>query len=587
MPLTADQVIAKDNFAAYKASHYPKMSDDDAFERFAVGEVALRQYGLNPSQIKSGMVGAKHDGGIDSLHVFLNGQELVASDSIRLGRSRKALEGLQPGLMMDVIVVQAKHELNWDTNVFPKIESTLKEILQSNLTASNLRGIPLNDDVVEKALALQKLRERLSMLAPVMRFTVRYVTLASKVNLSDYEETKRRQLEEWLLTKLPSGSTAVVEYVSDADVVTQLRVSNDFTAKLIFMKAPVRVGPALVGLVKIEDYLRFLQRDGGTVIRDELFAVNVRDYAGDSISVNNAIAKTLSTNSPTEFWWLNNGITIIADKASDPVELEWVTTNPLIVNGLQTSHVIHAQALAKTVTKERLAQPVLVRLITESDPDVREAIIAGTNNQTAIASTQLHANEEKQRRIEEYLRTANWHYERRRYQYRGSSVAPARIRTVTDVAQATMAFRLLEPDTARARPGTLLGTKAGWNRVFDPDGSEEIYLKAVKVADAVDTYLASTAAKAIADDATNSRHYLVAAYALRSSGVKLLSDFDKIPVTSLKTSPSQTQLVELQKLLYAEVAKLDDGKIARDQIFKGAKLKVAFFTEILKLNAKK
>ena len=547
----------------------------------------MRQYGLDPSQIESGIVGASNDGGIDSIHVFLNGQELVRSDSIRLGRSKKALEGLQPGLTMDVVVVQAKRELTWDTNVFPKIESTLTAMLQSGVTASTLRSFPLNDSVVEKALALQKLREKLSMLAPVMRFTVRYVTLASKVNLGAYEETKRKQLEEWLLTKLPSGSMAIVEYVSDADVVTQLRISNDFTAKLVFMKAPVRVGPALVGLVKIEDYLRFLQKDGETVMREELFAVNVRDYAGDSISVNNAIAKTLSNNSPTKFWWLNNGITIIADKASDPIELEWVTTNPLIVNGLQTSHVIHAQALAKTVTKERLEEPVLVRLITESDPDVREAIIAGTNNQTAIVSTQLHANEEKQRRIEEYLRTANWHYERRRYQYRGSTVASARIRTVTDVAQATMAFRLLEPDTARARPGTLLGTRAGWNRVFDPNESEEIYLKAVQVADAVDTYLGSAAAKAIADDSTNSRHYLVAGYALRSSGVKLLPDFDKVPSTSLKASPHQTQLAELQKLLYAEVAKLDDPKIARDQIFKGPKLKGAFFTEILKLNAKK
>jgi hypothetical protein len=586
MPLTADQAIAKDNFAAYKATHYPKLSEDDAFERFAVGEVALRQRSLDSAQIETGIVGATNDGGIDGLYVFLNGQELIQSDSPRLGRSRRALENLQSGLVMDVVVIQSKNELNWDTNVFPKIESALKVMLESNVTAATLRAFPLNDSVVEKALALQKLREKLSMLVPVMRFTVRYVTMASKANLGPYEETKRKQLEDWLLTKLPSGSTAVVEYVSDADIVTQLRVSNDFTAKLVFLKPPVRVGSALVGVVKIGDYLRFLRKDGETVMRDELFAVNVRDYAGDSIGVNNAIAKTLANDSATEFWWLNNGITIIADSASDPIELEWVTTNPLIVNGLQTSHVIHAQSLAVAITAERLEQPVLVRLITESDPDVREAIIAGTNNQTAIASTQLHANEEKQRRIEEYLRTGNWYYERRRYQYRGSSIATARIRTVTDVAQATMAFRLLEPDTARARPGTLLGTKSGWNRVFNPNESEEVFLKAVKVADAVDTYLASVTAKAIADDATNSRHYLVAGLALRSSGVKSLLDFEQVPSRSLRTSSSQPRLVELHKLLYAEMAKLDDGKVARDQIFKGTKLKAAFFAEILKLNSK-
>jgi hypothetical protein len=227
MPLTADQAIAKDNFAAYKATHYPKLSEDDAFERFAVDEVALRQRSLDSAQIESGIVGATNDGGIDGLYVFLNGQELIQSDSPRLGRSKRALENLQSGLVMDVVVVQSKNELNWDTNVFPKIESALKVMLESNVTAATLRAFPLNDSVVEKALALQKLREKLSMLVPVMRFTVRYVTMASKANLGPYEETKRKQLEDWLLTKLPSGSTAVVEYVSDADIVTQLRVSND------------------------------------------------------------------------------------------------------------------------------------------------------------------------------------------------------------------------------------------------------------------------------------------------------------------------------------------------------------------------
>ena len=586
MPLTPDQVIAKDNFAAYKLANYQKMSEDDAFERFAVNQIALRRHNLGASEVDSGLVGAKADGGIDGFYIFVNDQELVESDSTRLTRRKNALDGLQAGVILDVVIVQAKNETSWDTNVFPKIESALKAILDSNVSASTLRDFPLNDEVVEMALRLKKLRDKLSMLAPVMRFTVQYVTLATQSTVDAYLETKRDQLQKWLLTRLPSGSSAVVEYVADAEIVTRLRISNDFKAKLVFVKPPVRVGNALVGLVKIADYLRFLRKDGSTVMREELFAVNVRDYAGASIGVNNAISQTLATDTSTEFWWLNNGIALIADAAADPVELEWVVTNPLIVNGLQTSHVIQAQSLAGAITKTRLSQTVLVRLINESDPNVREAIIAGTNNQTAIASTQLHANEEKQLRIEEYLRHEKWYYERRRYQYRGTTTPAGRIRTVTDVAQAVMAFRLLEPDTARARPGSLLGTAAGWNRVFDDSESEDLFLKAIVVADAVDTYLRTPAAKAVADDATNSRHYLVAGYALRSSKVKKLSDFALVPSAQLKKTPSQIQLTELQKLLYSEVAKLDDGKTARDHIFKGPKLKTAYFDELLKLNAK-
>ncbi len=586
MPDTPDQVIARDNFSAYKTANYPNMSDGDAFERFAISQISLRHLNLGASEVESGIVGAANDGGIDGLYIFLNGQELIRSDSIRLSRRKDALEGLQFGVSIDVTIVQAKLDTSWDSNVFPKIESALKVILDSGVTSQKLRDFPLNDDIVEKALLLRKLREKLSMRVPLLRFVVQYVTLAAEGNLENYLETKRSQLQDWLLTKLPSGSSAEVQYIADAQVVTQLRTNNDFVAKLIFIKPPVRVGTAMVGLVKIEDYLHFLRKDGSTVIREELFAVNVRDYAGGGIGVNNAIAQTLANDSATEFWWLNNGVTIIADHAADPIELEWVVTNPLIVNGLQTSNVIQAQSLADAITAPRLGQTILIRLITESNPDVREAIIAGTNNQTAIASIQLHANEEKQLRIEEYLRSSDWYYERRRYQYRGTSTPPARIRTVTDVAQAVMAFRLLEPDTARARPGSLLNKAAGWQRVFNPIEPEELFLRAVNVAHLVDTYLATPKAKKIADDATNARHYLISGYALRSSGVKNLADFAKVPSPQLKGNPSQAMLAVLHKLLYAIVTDLDDGKTPRDQLFKGSKLKPLFFNGILKLNSK-
>ena len=43
---------------------------------------------------------------------------------------------------------------------------------------------------------------------------------------------------------------------------------------------------------------------------------------------------------------------------------------------------------------------------------------------------------------------------------------------------------------------------------------------------------------------------------------------------------------ELHKLLHIEATKLDDGKTARDRIFKGAKLRPAYFAAILKLNAR-
>jgi hypothetical protein len=581
-----DQVIAKDNFAQFKNVNYPKLSDDAAFERFAM-ILVLKQYGAGPAEIEQGWVSGTDDGGIDGFYMYLNGRELIGSDSVRLTNRKDALDGLQTGLSLDVVIVQAKKESTWDTNVFPKIESALKEIFDTTQTAADLRSFPLNDDLIEKTMTWRKLRSRIAMLVPVVHFHVQYVSFAKQFDVNSYMKTKARQLKTWSAGNLPTGSTTNVEYLGDAELVTRLRSGTDFRAKLTLTKLPIREANALIGLVSVKDYLTFLRYDKTKAIREEMFAANVRDYAGSNVRVNDAIGRTLAEDSESLFWWLNNGITIIVDKADNPLELEWVLTNPLIVNGLQTSHVIHEQNLANSITKKRLNQSVLVRVITESDPEVREAIISGTNNQTAIASLQLHANEEKQLRIEEFLRASGWYYERRRYQYRGMKVPASRIRNMAEAGQAIMAYRLLAPDTARARPTSLLSTNAGWEKVFSPDESEEVYLKAINVVDAVDDYLRTTDAKAIADDPTNARYYLAAGYALRASQVKNISDFDIIPSSVLKSAPTLAELAELHKLLYQEVTKLDDGKTALDRMFKGTRLKTAYFDQVLNLNATK
>ncbi|MEU3472313.1 AIPR family protein [Rhodococcus sp. NPDC006774] len=575
-----DQVIAIGNFTEFKANNYPKLSDGDAFERFA-SSLLLRQYGADHADIERGLVSGSNDGGIDGIFLFLNRRELVDADSIRLTRRRNSLNGLQTGMSLDVVVIQTKKEKKWDTNVLPKIGSTLKAIFDDNQSAADLRSFPLNDDIIEKATTWRQLRAKLAMLVPVVHFHVYYASFAPQENVDKYMETKSKQLKEWLTGRLPTGSTTTVEYVGDAELVTRLRVSTDFMAKLVLTKPPVRQAKAMVGLVSIKEYINFLRYEKTAIIREEMFAVNVRDYAGANVRVNDAIGTTLATDSDSAFWWLNNGITVIADEANNPLELEWVLTNPLIVNGLQTSHVIHEQDVAKAITKKRLKEFILVRVITESDPEVREAIISGTNNQTAIASLQLHANDGKQIRIEQFLHSHGWYYERRRYQYRGVKVAASKIRNMTEVGQAVMAIRLLQPDTARARPASLLSTETGWMRVFKPDDSEELYLKALMVVDAVDDYLRTPAAKAVADDSTNARFYLASGYVLQASGVKKVEDFEKVPSEKLKDKPTQSTLTGLHVLLNEEVQKFDDGKTAVDRIFKGADLKRAFFQRIV------
>ena len=55
-----DQIIAKDNFTQFKAANYPKLSDDEAFEPFAM-RLVLKQYGAGPAEIEQGLI-SRHQG---------------------------------------------------------------------------------------------------------------------------------------------------------------------------------------------------------------------------------------------------------------------------------------------------------------------------------------------------------------------------------------------------------------------------------------------------------------------------------------------------------------------------------------------
>src|SRR5271170_233256 len=91
-----------------------------------------------------------------------------------------------------------------------------------------------------------------------------------------------------------------------------------------------------VCLVKLTGFAdRLLMKDNGEM-QTKFLEPNVRDYNGLKNPVNTQIRTTLqSPGTNEEFWWLNNGITILADEC--PVDGHKAKIkNPEIVNGLQT-----------------------------------------------------------------------------------------------------------------------------------------------------------------------------------------------------------------------------------------------------------
>ncbi len=57
------------------------------------------------------------------------------------------------------------------------------------------------------------------------------------------------------------------------------------------------------------------------------------------------------------------------------------------------------------------------------------------------------------------------------------------------MAQTMMAITLLKPNSARARPSTLINSDAEYKRIFSLDIQIDIYLKAIQIMKAVENYL--------------------------------------------------------------------------------------------------
>jgi AIPR protein len=161
-----------------------------------------------------------------------------------------------------------------------------------------------------------------------------------------------------------------------------------------------------VGLVNLYTYYQFLQDEPG-VLAERIFESNVRGYQQDT-SVNKEIRASLENNTlPSDFWILNNGITMLASETGSAGYLGLNVSDPQIVNGLQTSREIfnyfHAASL-DSVNRQDDARSVLVRVIIITDPAAKDLVIKSTNSQNQMLPASLRGADQSHRDIEELFK---------------------------------------------------------------------------------------------------------------------------------------------------------------------------------------
>src|ERR1039458_5459460 len=142
---------------------------------------------------------------------------------------------------------------------------------------------------------------------------------------------KAGRLGEQIAEDIPKATTEVV-FLGARELVDLAGREKSYTLPLTFRENATDAD-SHIALVSLDDYYAFISDDGA--LRKHIFDWNVRDYEG-AVEVNREIAGSLGDADGPEFWWLNNGVTIICSRASATGKT-FSLDDVQIVNGLQTS----------------------------------------------------------------------------------------------------------------------------------------------------------------------------------------------------------------------------------------------------------
>lgn len=157
-------------------------------------------------------------------------------------------------------------------------------------------------------------------------------------------------------------------------------------------------------------------------LKDKLFSRNVRIYQ-QKYKSNKAIKETLNQN-PNNFWYFNNGITILAERITlKEIERKIVLKNPQIINGCQT---------VTTIGENKESEARLFVKIVEVEDNITnqyliDGIIEANNRQTPIDERMLKSNHPLQVKLQRELESLGYYYERKEGQYKEEKAKSKRI----------------------------------------------------------------------------------------------------------------------------------------------------------------
>ena len=287
-----------------------------------------------------------------------------------------------------LIVTQIKNSENLGDNEVTKFVSDYQNLFERN----NQSNIPLNDNIKAKLDAINALTLKGITFNPKLFFVFKGIKEGQNKEIAERHQNANPYLEVWdaadLYSRIDSlrssqKSRKPISFTFKAER-SNLSAPHDPQGIITFAKSNVT---AVSFRLKAVELCQLIEEEKKVNKHtDYLYDQNVRGYLGNN-RTNQQIKETLTSADAIYFPFLNNGITIIADKLTIPPapqanQYPIQTVNPVIVNGLQSTQVIYD--VYKSAPEKLQDVDVMIRLYQTQDENLAEKITTATNTQTSI-----------------------------------------------------------------------------------------------------------------------------------------------------------------------------------------------------------
>ncbi|MGG0208512.1 AIPR family protein [Bacillus mycoides] len=464
--------------------------ESNAFERFAT-EQYFKDKDIGIDEVENGLIGNSKDGGVDGLYLFINDEIIFDKDQIPNAKK----------ITLDVYIMQYKNTHRIEELVLDRFLGSIPYIFDLSKNEEELKEV-FHPELAEKISFFHQVWLEISTKHP--EINVQFIhackgdkekTLGPRSQNISYM-SKIERLKEVVLN-LGERNFTVDYQILDSNWLLELnRKEKKYSLKLKLNENPIAIDyrdesqRGYIASVNIYDYFQFLCNEDGS-LRKYLFESNIRDYQNGT-TVNAEISKTVLESKEIDFWWLNNGVTIIAENGTLSGKILNLD-NIQIVNGLQTSQTIYN--ILKTNDLKDDVRSLMLKIIITSDKQTSDAIIKATNSQNTVPAFSLRATDPIQREIEEFLLIKGYYYDRRKNFYKNEGKPRKNIISISYMSQCLTALLERNPSKARSNPTTLVKKESDYKKLFNPGRKLDIYYNVINIMKTVEACLKDFAPK--------------------------------------------------------------------------------------------